>query len=366
MDRVSVKLGSDSYDIIVGQNITEHLENLYKEVGNFSKIAIISDFNVSRLYLGKIKKSLSNSEVSVCSLEISDGEGTKDWKNLKFIVEWLIENKIDRDGLIIALGGGVIGDLVGFAASITKRGISLVQMPTTLLSQVDSSVGGKTAINSVSGKNLIGTFFQPKMVLTEINTLNTLTERHFLSGMGEVIKYGLISDKTFFSWIEKNIQQIKVRNPRIISEMILKSCKIKAKIVEKDEKEKGSRALLNLGHTFGHALEAFTGYSNTLLHGEAVAIGTVLAFRFSEFLKKGSLVDIERVTSVYAKLGMKHRLKDIPAPLPNTPTLLDFMLQDKKMKNDRLVFILPTRLGHCIIDDQISMQTLHSFLEKCL
>ena len=362
MNRVHVNLEENSYDIIVGNNVLSDIGRLITNLGKFSKIAVVTDANVGKLYLGIVKDSLVKEGFPVCVIEIPDGEVTKGWRHAELLVEWILENKLGRDGLVVALGGGVIGDLVGFSASISRRGLSLVQIPTTLLSQVDSSVGGKTAINSKFGKNLIGTFFQPKLVVSDIITLDSLDERHFLSGMSEVIKYGLINDQDFFSWIESNLLEIKKRSPSVISQLIHSSCKIKARIVQKDEKEKGERALLNLGHTFGHALETYTGYSSKLYHGEAVSIGTLIAFNFSEFLGICSKNDVKRLVNVYSELGMKHQIKDISMPLPSVEFLMELMMQDKKVRHGNLVFILPKKIGDCIISENCSTEKLNEFL----
>ena len=362
MNRLRVDLKESSYEIIVGKNILSELGKLITEVGDFSKIAIITDNNVGNLYLDAVRGSLLKKGFSVCDIEISDGEGVKGWKYAEKLVEWILENKLDREGLVIALGGGVLGDLVGFSASIARRGLALIQIPTTLLAQVDSSVGGKTAINSKFGKNLIGTFFQPKLVVSDVLTLSSLSGRHFLSGMSEVIKYGLIRDPVFFNWIEENLSKIKSGNPEIISELVIWSCSIKKQFVQKDEREMGERALLNLGHTFGHALETYTGYSNKIFHGEAVSIGTTIAFQFSHFLGMCSISDVNRLIHLYAKLGMKHQIKDISMTLPSPKVLIKFMLQDKKVKNGNITYILPKKIGKCIVSENCSIESVNEFL----
>ncbi len=362
LKRVHVNLKENPYEIVVGNNVLSDIGKLITNLGQFSKIAVITDSNVGKLYMGRVKDSLVKEGFSVSAIEIPDGEVTKGWCHVELLVEWILENKLGRDGLIVALGGGVIGDLVGFSASISRRGLSLVQIPTTLLAQVDSSVGGKTAINSKFGKNLIGTFFQPKLVISDVLTLDSLDDRHFLSGMSEVIKYGLINDQEFFSWIESNLIKIKKRSPDVISQLIHSSCKIKARIVEKDEKEIGERALLNLGHTFGHALETYTGYSSKLFHGEAVSIGTLIAFKFSEFLGICPKNDVKRLIKVYSELGMKHQMKDIFMPSPSVQSLMGLMMQDKKVRLGNLVFILPKKIGDCIISENFSTEELEEFL----
>ena len=367
LKRVHVNLDQNGYEIIVGKNTLPRLGKCVSHLGSFNKIAVVTDINVAKLYLEPTEESLVSEGYLVSSLCIPDGESTKNWKDLKIVVEWLIENNIDRDDVIVALGGGVLGDLVGFAASILKRGIPYIQVPTTLLAQVDSSVGGKTAINSNFGKNLIGTFFQPKLVFTDTQTLNSLNGRQFLAGLSEVLKYGLIKDKKFFNWIEDNTQAIINRDLDILSRLIVWSCKIKAEIVKSDERENGERALLNLGHTFGHALESFCGYSDKLLHGEAVSIGTIIAFQFANFLDICSTKDTEKVLALYKKLGMKYHLEHMEVQLPEVDVLIGYMKQDKKVKNGKLVFILPKSIGCCTVNYSISNQSLHSFLEtKCL
>ena len=367
MESVEVNLGKNGYEIIVGESILPQLGKVISKLGKFNKVAIVTDVNVADLYLECTEHTFFTQGYLVSALRIPDGEKTKNWQNLEIVVEWILENKIDRDDLIVALGGGVLGDLVGFAASILRRGLPYIQVPTTLLAQVDSSVGGKTAINSNFGKNLIGTFFQPKLVFADTQTLLTLNTRQFLAGLSEVIKYGLIRDKNFFEWIECNLHAIANREAETLSKLIIWSCKIKAEVVKNDEKENGERALLNLGHTFGHALESFCGYSDKLLHGEAVSIGTVIAFQFANSLGICSSKDTDRLLALYKKLGMKYHMDHMEVKLPEVKVLVDFMKQDKKVKNGRLVFILPRSIGHCNIMDDISSQSLYKFLEsKCL
>lgn len=363
MDKINVKLGEDSYDILIGQNLLSKLGKFIHELGYFSKVAIITDINVASLYLEKLDGIISKSRLNTCSLVLPEGESSKSWKNLEAVVEWILKEKLDRDALVIAFGGGVIGDLVGLSASISRRGIALVQIPTTLLAQVDSSVGGKTAINSKFGKNLIGTFYQPKMVISDSKLLSSLNDRQFLSGMSEVIKYGLILDRKFFQWIEMSLKKIANRDPDTIGELIARSCEIKAQIVHEDEKENGIRALLNLGHTFGHALEAYAGFSQKLLHGEAVSIGTVIAFKFSKFLGICSEECIGRLVKVYSQLGMLSLMEEMPMKMPSSKTLLKFMMQDKKVNKGNLVFILPEKIGKCMVNDMVPNRTIKEFLD---
>lgn len=357
MKTLNLDLGARSYDILVG-------EDLFGQVAAHipqKKTFIITDENVAALHLQTLENALESQNVSRETLVLPAGEQTKSFQNLEKVTGFLLEHKVDRGSVIIALGGGVIGDLVGFAASITLRGIGFIQIPTTLLAQVDSSVGGKTAINSAHGKNLIGSFYQPKLVVCDIATIATLGEREFLSGYAEVVKYGLINQPEFFDWLDsqENLQNDK----EALSEAIYRSCQSKAQIVAEDETEKGKRALLNLGHTFGHALEAETGFSDKLYHGEAVALGMLMAFKFSVKLGICPQEDVEKITKHYEKTGLP---SDPKAYLNNwdVEKLIDYMRSDKKVKDGKMVFILAKGIGQSFIEDNVDETALREFLES--
>jgi len=363
IQKVNVSLDKNSYEIIIFNNFLNNILELLKPHLKQKKIAIITDKNVGNLYLTSFVEVLTRGNVEVVSLCISPGEASKDWATLKNVVDWILENKLERDDLIIAFGGGVIGDLVGFASSIVRRGIEYVQVPTSLLAQVDSSVGGKTGINSKFGKNLIGSFFHPKAVLIDVDFLNTLNERQFLSGFGEVIKYGLLGSYPFFEWLEKNSKDIITGDTEKRIKVVSSSCKIKAEIVSRDEKERGDRALLNLGHTFGHSLEAGTEYSDQLLHGEGVSIGCCLAFDLSYKLGLCSQEEPSRVRSFMKSLGMMTDIAQIQGKVPDTETLINLMKQDKKVKNGQLHFIIPRRIGESFVSDNVNIGDVLSVLE---
>ena len=286
--------------------------------------------------------------------------------HLTDVVEQLLALKVERDDLIIAFGGGVIGDLAGFAAAVTRRGIGFVQVPTTLLAQVDSSVGGKTGVNAPQGKNLIGSFHQPRLVLADIDVLGTLTPRDFLAGYGEVAKYGLLGDEAFFSWLEANGPALAAGDAALRTQAVLRSCEMKAAIVARDETERGDRALLNLGHTFGHALEAATGYSDRLLHGEGVAIGCTLAFESSARLGLCAQETPSRVRAHLAAMGMKTDLSDIPGDLPDADGLIQLMYQDKKVRQGQLTFILARAIGQAFVTRDADLQVIRGVLADAL
>jgi 3-dehydroquinate synthase len=281
-------------------------------------------------------------------------------------VEWLLSERIERNDVVIALGGGVIGDLAGFAAAILRRGVRYVQLPTSLLAQVDSSVGGKTAINSPAGKNLIGAFHQPSLVLADIAVLNTLTSRDFLAGYGEVVKYGLLGDAEFFAWLEERGPALAAGDVELRTHAVKRSIEMKAEIVARDETEQGDRALLNLGHTFCHALEAATGYSDRLLHGEGVAIGCALAFETSSRLGLCSQETPSRVRAHLRTMGMKTDLTDIPGALPPANALLDLMGQDKKVIDGTLRFIMVRGIGEAFVTSDVPRAVVKSVLEDAL
>ena len=365
-ETLDVKLPNHQYKILIGAGL---LNELALHVGQHitrKKIAIISDETVAGLYLDRVKKIFKIAQINCDTLVLPSGETSKTWHTLSKTVEWLIEQRIERDDIIVAFGGGVIGDLVGFAASIVRRGVSVIQVPTTLLAQVDSSVGGKTGITSTHGKNLIGTFHQPTLVIADTDLLKTLPKRDFLSGYSEVVKYGLLGDAEFFEWLNNNFDSLIEGNVTAVSYAIKRSCQTKAKIVVADEKEKGQRALLNLGHTFGHAIEAAANYSDKILHGEAVSIGCVLAFKFSEELGLCSSEDVQRVLKHFVSVGLKTDFKDIPITLPSAEDFIGLMMNDKKVKNGSLNLILLNKIGDAFLSENVSLNRLQLFLEKQL
>lgn len=357
-----------SYPIYIGADIMRYIGSFAEsmiQAGRYSGCIVIADENVQKLYGAKIAQNLGDK--LRFSLTLPAGESTKAFGHLQHICEEILQIGIDRQTLIIALGGGVIGDLAGFAASILLRGIPFIQVPTSLLAMVDSSVGGKTGINSASGKNLIGSFYQPDAVLIDTGVLSSLPCRQFNAGYAEVVKYAFINDATFFAWLIENKDAIFSLNVKIISQMIKTCCAQKAAIVAADEKEKGARALLNLGHTFGHALEAENNYGPELLHGEAVAIGMVLAFEFSCYLRLCPQGDVDAVRDHIKAVGLPAQIQDIKS-LHNLTAekMLKLMFKDKKVKQGRLRLILTKGIGKSFIAEDIDIKSLQVFLEsKC-
>ncbi|MBX3524144.1 MAG: 3-dehydroquinate synthase [Xanthobacteraceae bacterium] len=362
---VKVRLGKRSYDIVIGENLIAEAGKRIAKLKPGTAVAIVTDGNVAHHHLGTLERSLEAANIRYRSVLLSPGESTKSFSDLQTVAEAILESRIERGDLVVALGGGVIGDLAGFAASVVRRGVGFVQIPTTLLAQVDSSVGGKTGINSPQGKNLIGAFHQPSLVLADLRTLDTLPPREFRAGYGEVAKYGLINDAKFFAWLEKHAPEIFAGGPAR-AKAVATSCKAKAAIVARDEREAGDRALLNLGHTFGHALEAATGYSDRLLHGEGVALGCVLAFKLSVKLKLCKAADLQRVIKHIAGVGLPVKLSQIPGALPNADALLALMAQDKKVQRGKLVFILAKGIGKAFIAKNVDPKVVREVLKEAL
>lgn len=351
MEKLTVDLADRSYDILIGKNLfAEAAKHLLQK-----KTYIITDSNVAKLHLTPLKLALQDFGIEAEAKILPAGEGTKSFKHLAEVCDWLLSKKPERKTTIIALGGGVIGDLAGFAASIVLRGINFIQIPTTLLAQVDSSVGGKTAVNSKYGKNLVGAFYQPKLVLADINVLKTLPRREFLSGYAEVVKYGLINNQEFFDWLDNN----DISKEENLAKAIYESCRAKAEIVSADEREGGVRALLNLGHTFGHAFEAETGFSDKLLHGEAVALGMVCAFKFSE--KLGLCSDSQKVIQHFEKVGLPTNPRKFIKKW-NVEKLIEHMRSDKKVADGKMVFILTKGIGKSFISKDVDEKQLKQFL----
>lgn len=347
-ERVSVSLGDRSYDIHVGHGLFSRAGEILKPFARGS-IPVVTDQTVAALYLDHLLEVLRSSGISCVPVVVPAGEKTKSFAELQNLIGELLRTGVDRDGLIVALGGGVVGDLAGFAAGIVKRGIDVAQVPTTLLAQVDSSVGGKTAINVPEGKNLVGVFHQPRCVIADTAVLSSLPKRELLSGYAEVVKYAALGDAAFFGWLESHGAAALAGTPEAIVHAVAHSCRMKANIVARDEREKGDRALLNLGHTFGHALEAATGYSQRLLHGEGVAIGMCLAFELSERLGLCRPGEADRVKRHLRAVGLPTALSDIPGERPSPEAVLSHMAHDKKVSNGALTFVLVRKVGEAFV-----------------
>lgn len=363
---VRVELDERSYDVRIGQGLLARSGAEIAPLLARPKVAVITDETVADLHLDALRDGLANEGIELTSLSLPAGEATKSWAHLGNTVEWLLGEKVERRDVVIALGGGVIGDLAGFAAAILRRGVRFVQIPTSLLAQVDSSVGGKTGINSPHGKNLIGAFHQPSLVLADIDVLDTLPGRDFLAGYGEVVKYGMLGDRAFYEWLEANGPALAAGDPELRIEAVRRCVQMKADIVARDETEQGDRALLNLGHTFCHALEAATGYSDRLFHGEGVAIGCALAFETSFRLGLCSQEEPSRVREHLKTMGMKTDLADIPGDLPDADTLLGLMGQDKKVLDGKLRFILAREIGDAFVATDVDLSIVRSVLEDAL
>lgn len=366
MQDVSVDLGQRSYQILIGEGLVADAGRHIAPLLPRPVTAIVTDQTVADNHLPSLQSGLAAQGIASQSIVMPPGEATKSMANAARVVEQLLEMKIERDDLILAFGGGVIGDLAGFAAAITRRGLGFVQVPTTLLAQVDSSVGGKTGVNAPQGKNLIGSFHQPSLVLADIGVLGTLPARDFLAGYGEVMKYGLLGDEEFFSWLEANGPAMAAGDTERIAQAVSRSCKMKADIVARDEFERGDRALLNLGHTFGHALEAATGYSDRLLHGEGVAIGCALAFEVSARTGLCAQEAPSRVRAHLDAMGMKKDLADIDGSLPDADGLVGLMAQDKKVRQGELTFILARGIGEAFVTRDVDAGMVRSVLEQAL
>jgi 3-dehydroquinate synthase len=358
MQTVHVGLEGRAYDILIGPGLLGQAGALIRRISNRGRMMIVTDENVANLHLKTLQDGLAADGITSEALVLPAGEATKSWPHFERTVEWLLAQKVERKDLIIAFGGGVIGDLTGFAAASLRRGVGFVQIPTSLLAQVDSSVGGKTGINAPQGKNLIGAFHQPSLVLADIDVLKALTPRDFLAGYGEVVKYGLLGDATFFEWLEENGPKLAAGDEAARIHAIKRSCEMKAEIVMRDETEQGDRALLNLGHTFCHALEAATGYSDRLLHGEGVAIGCALAFELSSRLGLCSQEDPSRVRAHLKAMGMKTDITDIPGDLPSAEALVDLMGQDKKVLDGQLRFVLARGIGEAFVTADVPRETV--------
>ncbi len=366
MEKVHVDLGARAYDVLIGPGLLPQSGALIAPFLTRPKVAIITDENVGALHLDTLRSGLEKNGISSESLMLPAGEATKSWSHFERAVEWLLEQKIERNDVVIAFGGGVMGDLVGFAAAVLRRGVRFVQIPTSLLAQVDSSVGGKTGINAPQGKNLIGAFHQPTLVLADIDVLGTLSERDYLAGYGEVVKYALLGDHNFFQWLEGNASRAAGGDMQARITAVKRSVQMKAEIVVRDEIEQGDRALLNLGHTFCHALEAATGYSDRLLHGEGVAVGCALAFELSARMGLCSQEDPSRVRAHLRDMKMKIDLSDIKGDFPDPEGMMNLMGQDKKVVDGQLRFILARGIGDAFVTADVPRDAVLSVLNDAL
>ncbi len=366
IETVHVPLGERAYDIRIGAGVLAGAGAAIAPLLRRPRVAVLTETRVTALHGPALKASLAAAGITAGMLALEPGEATKSWASLERAVEWLIGEKVGRDDVVIAFGGGVIGDLAGFAAAILRRGVRFVQVPTTLLAQVDSSVGGKTGINSAQGKNLIGAFHQPRLVLADTGLLDTLASRDLLAGYGEVVKYGLLGDAEFFRWLEAHGPALARGDAAARVHAVRRSCAMKAEIVARDETEEGDRALLNLGHTFGHALEAATGYSDRLLHGEGVAIGCVLAFELSARLGLCPQEAPSRVAAHLDAMGMKRRLADVPGELPDAEVLVGLMAQDKKVRDGRIAFVLARDIGDAFVARNVGLEPVRALLAEAL
>jgi 3-dehydroquinate synthase len=361
---VPVSLGTRSYNVLIGPGLLQEAGRLIATRIGKGKCGIVTDENVARHHLATLEASLKAENRFAGSIVLPPGESTKCFAQLTKLSEGLLEMGLERGDFVVAFGGGVIGDLAGFAAGILRRGIRFVQIPTSLLAQVDSSVGGKTGINTPQGKNLIGVFHQPSLVIADTEVLATLPEREMRAGYAEVVKYGLLGDAAFFDWLESQWNGVFGNSGPDLSRAIETSVKAKADIVARDEFETGDRALLNLGHTFGHALEAWTGYSSRLLHGEGVAIGMAQAFRFSESEGLCPPGTAARVATHLSAVGLPTRLADIPGDKADADTLLRLMGQDKKVRDGKLTFILVRDIGQAFVARDVDPAKVRAFLER--
>ncbi len=368
-ETVRVELGARSYDIVIGDDVLDRAGDLIAAVAPRGRVRLIADSQVTALHGARLGLSLSAAGLDLgVPVNVDPGEGSKSWANLQRVVDQLIGQGLERSTPVIAFGGGVVGDLAGFAAAIALRGVPFIQVPTTLLAQVDSSVGGKTGINTDHGKNLAGAFHQPDLVIADTKVLDTLPPRELRAGYAEVVKYGLIDDPGFFAWLEANGAALLAGDAAARRHAIAASCRAKAAVVARDERESGDRALLNLGHTFGHALEAMAGYSGDLLHGEAVAIGMVLAFRLSVRLGLCPAEDLDRVVAHLSAVGLPTRPQatDASGMLLDVDAVMTMMARDKKVADGRLTFILARGIGKSFIARDIDPAEVRAMLAETL
>ncbi len=365
IETVRVDLPGRAYDVRIGPGLLTRAGAEIAPLLARPRVAVLTEERVADLHLEALRSGLAAEGIEVTALALPPGEATKGWPEFSRAVEWLLSEKVERRDVVVAFGGGVIGDLAGFAAAVLRRGVRFVQIPTTLLAQVDSSVGGKTGINAAAGKNLVGAFHQPSLVLADTGLLATLPDRDFRAGYGEVAKYGLLGDAGFFEWLEGAGPSLR-RDPAALIAAVRRSVEMKARIVVADETEQGDRALLNLGHTFGHALEAATGYSDRLLHGEGVAIGCALAFDLSARLGLCPQEEPSRVRAHLQAMGLPTDLSAIPGDLPDAEGLLALMAQDKKVVDGRLRFILARSIGAAFVTSDVPGGAVQALLAEAL
>lgn len=361
-ETIEVALGARSYSIHVGTGLLECAGTLIKPILARPQTVIVTDHNVAEAILPKLQKSLDAEGIAHQTITLPPGEKTKSFDTLARLTDFLLDAKVERNDVVIALGGGVIGDLTGFAASVLRRGVDFIQIPTSLLAQVDSSVGGKTGINTRRGKNLVGAFHQPRLVIADVGVLTSLPPRELRAGYAEVVKYGLIDQPEFFEWLEVNGAALLDGDTALLARAVTVSCKAKAAIVAQDEREQGRRALLNLGHTFGHALEAEAGYSGRIVHGEAVSIGLCLAHEFSQAQGLATGQDAARVAAHLLSAGLPTTISDIPGERMSAETLLDHIRQDKKASGGALTFILTKGIGKAFVANDVDPAPLLHFL----
>ncbi len=360
-ETLRVALAGREYDIMIGERLLAQAGELIAPLLNSKSVIVISDSNVAKFYLHRLTGALETAGIRSRSIIVPAGEATKSLGSFSDLIEKLLEMKPDRKTTLIALGGGVVGDLTGFAASVLLRGVEFVQIPTTLLSQVDSSVGGKTGVNSRFGKNLIGSFHQPIMVLADVSTLDTLPKRELLSGYAEMVKYCFIEDQDFFAWLEVNASAMLAGDKSLQTTAILKSCAAKAAIVAADEREQNIRALLNFGHTFAHAFEAETGYGDALLHGEAVAMGMILAFAASVKMGICPQADLDRARQHLQAVGLKTSPREIRKDW-NIDALMEHFTRDKKTVDGKLTFVLARGIGKAFIENNVDAKIIRDVL----
>jgi 3-dehydroquinate synthase len=364
---VSVHAGGHTYDVLIGPGLMAHAVDYIEARAGAAKCAIVTDTNVAQRHLAPLEAELKVRNRHAGTKVVAAGEATKCFPTLAELCKSLIEMGLERGGLVIALGGGVIGDLAGLAASLVRRGVRLVQIPTTLLAQVDSSIGGKTGINTSQGKNLVGTFHQPSLVLADTALLQTLPPREFRSGYVEAAKFGLLGDAEFFAWLEQNWRSVFAFDEKALTNAVEISVRGKAGVVARDETETGERMLLNLGHTFGHALEAWAGYSQRLLHGEAVSIGICQAYQLSHDLGLIDAATVERVAAHLRAVGLPTRVADISGDgKPDAATLVKIIGQDKKVRDGRLTLILARGIGQAFVSRDVSAEAVQTFLSRSL
>lgn len=357
---ITINLDRNSYDIHIGKNLANEIPNIISPFVKRNKIFLICDESLGSIILPEIKNSFIEAGFEVFVSFVQSGENSKSFESLELKISELLDNGIERNDTVIAIGGGVIGDLAGFISSIIYRGINFIQVPTTLLAQVDSSVGGKTAINVKQGKNLIGSFYQPKAVITDVSFLSSLSEREIKCGLSEIIKYGVIGDRDFFNWLKENVHNLTKLNQDCLIYAIEKSCSMKANIVQKDEKEKGDRALLNFGHTFGHALEKHFTKNEVLLHGEAVAIGMVYASKFSSNIGVLKKDECNEIINLISDIGLPVSINDIKGEITKEE-ILNLMMFDKKRVNQKNTLILLNKIGEAFINNNVSDKEIIDF-----